>query len=63
MIYLLGKLIIYAIIFLAISAFVVLFYRVILSFHEKIMNDTNDNDNVQISNTDDEWDESRSGGE
>lgn len=63
MIYLIGRMIIYAIIFLAISAFVVLFYRVILSFHEEIMNETNDNDNVQISNTDDQRDESRSGGE
>ena len=52
MIYLIGRMIIYAIIFLAISAFVVLFYRVILSFHEEIMNDTNDNDDAQVQNSD-----------
>lgn len=63
MIYLLGKLIIYAIIFFMITAFVVVVYRIILSFHENIMNKTNDSDNAQISNTDDQRDESRSGGE
>ena len=62
MMYLLGKLIIYAIIFVVITAFVVVVYRIILLFHENIMNE-NTNDHAQISNTDDEWDESRSGGE
>lgn len=60
---LLGKLIIYAIIFFVITAFVGVVYAIILSFHEHIMNETKDNDNAQISNTDDQWDESRSGGE
>lgn len=61
--YLLGKLIIYAIIFFVITAFVGVVYAIILSFHEDIMNETKDNDNAQISNTDDQRDESRSGGE
>lgn len=60
---LLGKLIIYAIIFFVITAFVGVVYGIILSFHENIMNETKDNDNAQISNTDDQRDESRSGGE
>lgn len=65
MIYLLGKVIIYAIIFVVIAAFVVVVYRIILSFHENIMNETNENanDHAQVSNTDDQRDESRSGGE
>lgn len=62
MIYLLGKLIIYAIIFFVIAAFVVVVYSIILSFHENIMNE-NTNDHAQVSNTDDQRDESRSGGE
>lgn len=60
--YLLGKLIIYAIIFFVITAFVGVVYGIILSFHENIMNE-NTNDHAQVSNTDDEWDASRSGGE
>lgn len=60
--YLLGKLIIYAIIFFVITAFVGVVYAIILSFHENIMNE-NTNDHAQVSNTDDEWDASRSGGE
>lgn len=39
MIYLLGKLIIYAIIFFVITAFVGVVYAIILSFHEDIMNE------------------------
>lgn len=60
--YLLGKLIIYAIIFFVITAFVGVVYGIILSFHENIMNE-NTNDHAQISNTDDQRDASRSGGE
>jgi hypothetical protein len=60
--YLLGKLIIYAIIFFVITAFVVVVYRIILSFHKNIMNE-NTNDHAQVSNTDDQRDASRSGGE
>jgi hypothetical protein len=60
--YLLVKLIIYAIIFFVITAFVGVVYAIILSFHEDIMNE-NTNDHAQVSNTDDEWDASRSGGE
>lgn len=52
MIYLLGKLIIYAIIFVVIAAFVVVVYRIILLFHKNIMNE-NTNDHAQVSNTDD----------
>lgn len=60
--YLLVKLIIYAIIFFVITAFVGVVYAIILSFHEDIMNE-NTNNHAQVSNTDDEWDASRSGGE
>lgn len=60
--YLLGKLIIYAIIFFVITAFVGVVYAIILSFHEDIMNE-NTNNHAQVSNTDDQRNESRSGGE
>lgn len=60
--YLLVKLIIYAIIFFVITAFVGVVYAIILSFHETIMNE-NTNDHAQVSNIDDQRDEGRSGGE
>lgn len=51
MIYLLGKVIIYAIIFFVIAAFVGVVYCIILSFHEEIMNEKT-KDNAQIQNPD-----------
>lgn len=45
-----------------ITAFVIAVYEIILAFHEEIMNE-NTNDHAQVSNTDDQRDESRSGGE